>query len=166
MASFSSLLDTVLSQRVKLPKFSTQIVSTVTLALLAGCGAPSPASYGSNWQPVHAYTPQVQKSPLVVPHVYRAHPSDASLRGLLARWSQEAGASLEYASGYEFSLVVDVNAIQNKSLEEALKELQAIYQPHGVEIVWRHNISTITVRDSFSDEGKPGARSASVKKSR
>lgn len=163
MPLFSSLLDTVLPRGLKLHKSSTQIVSTVTLALLAGCGAPNPASYGSNWQPVHAYTSQVRKSPLVAPHVYKAHPSDASLRGLLTRWSQEAGASLEYASGYEFSLVVNVNTIQNKSLEEALKDLQAIYQPHGAEILWRKNVSTITVRDSFSEESKLGARGRSAK---
>lgn len=91
-------------------------------------------------------------------HVYKASPSDTSLRGLLTRWSREAGASLVYASGYDFDLVAQVGAIQSTSLEDALKELQSIYAPHAVEISWKRNALVITVRDL------PAANNASAKR--
>lgn len=155
-----------ISEGLKLADNKVLFIAFFTFALLAGCsGTPKPASYGADWKPVHAYTAQVEKTLLVVPHVYRALPSDKTLRGLLARWSQEAGASLDYASAYDFSLVVHVNAIRSKDLEGALKELQAIYAPHGAEIAWRRNISTIAVRDMHAAaSSKPGGRDVSVKK--
>ena len=143
------------------------LLSSFTLVFLVGCGgAPKPAHYGSNWKPVHAYTAQVEKRPLLTPRIYMAQPSDATLRGLLTRWGQEGGASLDYASGYEFSLVADAGTIQKNSLGEAIAALQAIYRPHGVVIRWRRDSSMITVHDLPAPATSPDPSSKSGNLSR
>lgn len=145
------------------------LLSASVLVFLAGCGAPKPAHYGSSWKPVHAYTAQVEKRPLFTPRMYKAQPSDATLRGLLARWGREGGASLDYASGYEFSLVADVGTIQTSNLHDAIAALQAIYRPHGVDIRWKRDSSMIAVHDvsvpaaGSSASGKHGHASRAPK---
>lgn len=152
-------MDKIYCQEFKLFNAKLLLSGSLALACLAGCGGvPKPADYGSNWKPVHAYAAQVGKRPLFASHVYKASPSDTSLRGLLTRWSREAGASLVYTSGYDFDLVAQVGAIQSTSLEDALKELQSIYAPHAVEISWKRNALVITVRDL------PAVNNASAKR--
>ena len=113
--------------------------------------------------PLHAYTTTVEKRPLFVQHVYRARPVDGTLGGLVKRWSNESGVTLDYVASHDYSLVAKVGTIQEKTLDEAVAKLQAIYTPHGVVIDWQRNGSTLVVHDRPEGNGnavKPHAHDA------
>ena len=101
---------------------------------LTGCVAVNATSPTGSWRPVNQYTSNVQEIMLQKPHVFSASPLDMTLRTLLMRWSQESGARLQYEHMSDFTLQSRVANIQQNNLADAIKQLNAIYQSHGVLI--------------------------------
>jgi hypothetical protein len=102
--------------------------------LLAGCGAPPPADFGSNWTALNQFRDTPQEVPLVPAYVYYASPMDGTLRGMLRRWADDNAMPLVWQLNSDYTLHKAVARLRATSLQAAANELNQIYTSQGVSI--------------------------------
>jgi len=102
--------------------------------LLAGCGAPPPVDFGSNWMAVNRFHDTPQEVPLALAYVYYASPMDGTLRGMLRRWADDNAMPLIWQLNSDYTLYKPVARLRATSLQAATSELNQIYANQGVSI--------------------------------
>jgi hypothetical protein len=106
---------------------------SVTIALGA-CGTPPAADYGGNWTPVNRYQDAPAEIPLSPTYAFFAAPLDETLKTMLERWAVDAGLTLSYGLGSDFTLYKPVARIRTVDIHAAAADLSAIYAAQGVSV--------------------------------
>ncbi|XXQ67832.1 hypothetical protein ACKLNO_09450 [Neisseriaceae bacterium B1] len=88
--------------------------------------------FPKNWRPINELPEVTQVIPLNRPHVYRVTPLDATVKGLLNRWGEEAKMPIVYDSAYDFTVFKSLLQIQTENLEEALVQLSQFYEAQNI----------------------------------
>lgn len=104
----------------------------VGLAALGGCATPEAADPRGKWRPVHQFAEAPRALPLHQAYVFQAFPSDQTLKALLTRWSADAGITLSYQHGNDYTLHGPVAQVRTTSLEQAAAALSNAYAAQGV----------------------------------
>jgi len=126
--------------------------------LLAGCGAPPPNDFGSNWSAVNRFHDTPQEVPLVPAYVYYASPMDGTLRGMLRRWADDNAMPLVWQLNSDYTLYKPVARLRATSLQAATNELNQIYANQGVSIMV--DAERILVRASPPPAEQPASAAA------
>lgn len=72
--------------------------------------------------------------PLRAETAFYVTPLDRTLKGLLERWAHDAGLSLDYRHGSDFTLYRGTAQLRRDDLSSALAELASLYAAQQVEI--------------------------------
>lgn len=106
----------------------------VAVVALSACGTTPAPEFNGKWQPVNRFAQQTQAIPLHAAYTYYATPLDATLKGLLTRWSTDTRVGLSYQIGSDYTLHAPVSHIRAASPGDAVAELDRIYAGQGIEI--------------------------------
>ncbi len=124
------------------------MVSLLGAAGCMGTSAPAPVAHSTQWQPLHAFTPKVERlSEVSVPAwTWRVRASDYSLQRLLRRWAQEAGTSLHYDVVEDYSLPQVLADLHAADLVTALRQLEQAYGDQGLRVYAQEQPAAIVVQ--------------------
>ena len=135
------------------PSLARCVSVLLPVVVLAGCSAPpAPASFGSSWKKVNAFTVGVERIPFYQPHVYGVRALDGTLQGTLHRWAAESGSTLDYRASADFSLPREAGRVRSESLAQALEALNRIYAPYGIALS-QAGVGNVIVVQDLSAEG-------------
>lgn len=96
--------------------------------------------FSNNWTNVNGYSSDVKVIPLYRTHVYKTMTIDLTLKGVLERWAREANTRLEYTHDSDYSLSTAVSSIQQLHLENAVADLNAVYEKYNVHIDFNNGV--------------------------
>jgi hypothetical protein len=109
--------------------------AVLLLALaLGGCNSHRAPDAGGAWTPVNRYADAPIAVALATRYAYRVVPLDATLRGVLARWAADTGATLDYRHTHDFTLHAEASRVQASSAAAAAEQLDAVFAPFGVRV--------------------------------
>ena len=118
--------------------------------LLSACAAPSAPDISGSWKPLNGYTQSVREIPLNHPFYFQALPIDVTVKSMLARWAKESNTNLVYEHPSDFTLHTNVSQIQQSSLDEALRQVNVIYEPFHLTV---QNVSGRGIIVSYLNTG-------------
>jgi hypothetical protein len=128
--------------------------------LLTACGAPPPADFGGNWQPVNRFQDKPLAIPLSPAYAYYASPLDGTLRHMLRRWADDNAMPLVWHLDSDYTLYKAVADLRTTDLQTAISQLNQIYAAEGVSIT--ADAERILVQPpSAGDSPAPPAQSTS-----
>jgi hypothetical protein len=117
--------------------YSKKIIIGASLSalFLTSCGVTPPVNFPQGgWRPMNDFPSDITEIPLTQQKLYQPLRIDVSLKGMLQRWARQANFSLSYRHSSDFTLSRDVARIQQPNIEEAIRELNEMYQHKGVDI--------------------------------
>lgn len=117
--------------------YSKKIIVGASLSalFLTSCGVTPPVNFPQGgWRPMNDFPNDITEIPLTQQKLYQPLRIDVSLKGMLQRWARQANFSLSYRHSSDFTLSRDVARIQQPNIEEAIRELNEMYQHKGVNI--------------------------------
>lgn len=126
------------------------------IVLLSGCGTTPPPEFNGKWRPVNRFSSDTQAIPLHSALTYYATPMDHTVKGLLTRWAEDAGFTLVYQVGMDYTLHQPVAGIRTTSLASALGELSKIYRAQGIEVVLDGRVIMVRPISTLQDSTEGG----------
>jgi hypothetical protein len=128
--------------------------AVLLLALsLGGCSSHRAPDAGGAWTPVNRYADEPRAVALAADYAYRVTPLDGTLRGVLARWAADTGATLDYRHTHDFTLHAAASRVQASTATAAAAQLDALFAPLGVHVV-------VEAGNRFVVAGRTGAADA------
>lgn len=127
----------------------------VVSVLLSACGTTPAPEFHGKWRSVNRFAQETQPIPLHAAYTYYATPLDATLKGLLTRWSGDTRNGLSYQVGTDYTLHAPVSAIRAGSPAAAVAELDRIYAAQGIEIIFDGRSFVVRPRPAEAVQSSP-----------
>lgn len=123
--------------------------------VLSACGTTPAPEFNGKWRPVNRFAQETQAIPLHAAYTYYATPLDATLKGLLTRWSADTRTGLSYQVGSDYTLHAPVSHIRAGSPGDAVAELDRLYAAQGIEVGFDGRSFVVRTRPAQPEPASP-----------